>query len=283
MLPDDIEVTNSPILNPLTMVSKGGGDIRISVDARRVNQFTSDYERTPLINELLQRFHGVPRSELCLSADRVTRGISKCTALMCESTVNQYKRVRYGFRNSLPAFVRAIKITLGADLEKVVSYVDDILIHSPTMDDHIRHPDTVLGKLTEAGFTINAKKCRFCRDEVKFLGHRIDKTGVSADPDRVQSILNYPAQRNSRQLRQFLGTRNFHSRLIIGYADYFAPLTPLLNQSVKWTWTGEAQDAFLRLRQSFAHSIHLVNQRDDAPYEIYTDTSKLGISSILTQ
>ncbi|PNF24082.1 hypothetical protein B7P43_G04703 [Cryptotermes secundus] len=135
----------------------------------------------------------------------------------------------------------------------------------------------------KAGFTINAKKCRFCIDEVRFLGHRIDRTGVSADLDRVQSILNYPALRYTKQLRQFLGTCNFHSRFIIGYANYVAPLTPLSKQGVKWMWTDEAQDAFLGLRQSFARSIHLVHPRDEAPYSIYTDTRKLGISSILNQ
>jgi hypothetical protein len=125
----------------------------------------------------------------------------------------------------------AIKIALGgSNLEGVVSYVDDLLIHSPTMADHIRHLETVLVKLTEAGFTINAKKCRFCKDEVRFLGHRIGRTGVSADPNRVQSILNYPAPRNAKQLRQFLGACNFHSRFIAGYANYIAPLTPLLKK-----------------------------------------------------
>jgi putative transposase len=86
----------------------------------------------------------------------------KRTASVSESTVYQYKRVPHGFRNSL----RAIKVILGADLENVVSYVDDIVIHSPTMNDHLRHLNTILGKLTKAGFTINAKKCRFCREEV---------------------------------------------------------------------------------------------------------------------
>jgi hypothetical protein len=130
------------------------------------------------------------------------------------------------------------------------------------------HLDAVLSKLTTGGFTINGAKCRFCR-EVKFLGHRIDKNGVSADPDRIAAILNYPPPRNVRQLRQFLGTCNFHSRFIIGYANYIAPLTPLLQQGVKWKWTNESQDAFLKLRESFARSIHLVHPREELPYAIY--------------
>jgi hypothetical protein len=56
-----------------------------------------------------------------------------------------------------------------------------------------------------------------------------------------------------------------------------------LKKGARWTWTAEAQDAFLRLRQSVARSIHLIYPRDDAPYAIYTDASKLGISAILAQ
>jgi hypothetical protein len=101
--------------------------------------------------------------------------------------------------------------------------------------------------------------------------------------DRIEAILNYPAPRNCKQLRQFLGTCNFHSRFIVGYVDYVAPLLPLLRQGTKWEWTDEEQEAFLRLRDSFARSVYLGHPRDELPYAIYTDASKLGISSVLTQ
>jgi hypothetical protein len=276
MLRDDIlEVSTSPNLNPLTVVPKEEGKIRICVDARKVNQFTMpDRERTPPLQELLQRFNGARYlTSLDLSSAywqiELQEDSRKYTAFLFDSTVYQFKRVPYGFKNSLPAFIRAIKLALGGSTtEYVVFYIDDILIHSKTFEEHLRHLDTVLGKLTKAGFTINAAKCRFCREEVKFLGHRIDRTGVSADPDRVQAILHYPAPRNSKQLRQFLGTCNFHSRFILGYANYVAPLTPLLKQGAKWIWTAETQDAFLKLRENFARSIQLVHPRDELPYAI---------------
>jgi hypothetical protein len=97
---------------------------------------------------------------------------------------------------------------------------------------------------------------------VKFLGHRIDRTGVSADPERVEAILRYPAPRNCKQLRQFMGICNFHSHFIVGYANYTAPLYSLLKQGTKWEWTSEKQEAFLRLRESFASSIQLVHPSD---------------------
>jgi hypothetical protein len=57
---------------------------------------------------------------------------------------------------------------------------------------------------------------------------------VSPDSRRMEAILNYPAPRNQNQLRQFLGTTNYHNRFIINYADYVAPLLPLLKKESKW-------------------------------------------------
>jgi hypothetical protein len=198
--------------------------------------------------------------------------------------VYQFKRVPYGFKNSLSAFVRALKVTLGNETDEfVVFYVEDLIIKSKSFEDHLIHLDYVLGKLTRAGFNVNAAKCRFCQKEIKFLGHRITNMGVSADSGRIEAILKYPAPRNMKQLRQLLGTCNFDSTFIVGYSNYVAPLLPLLKGGNKWKWTKEMQTAFEALRESFANSIQLVHPREDLPYLVYTDASKLGISAILIQ
>jgi hypothetical protein len=53
-----------------------------------------------------------------------------------------------------------MKLTLGADAEEyVVFYIDDILMYSKSVEEHLIHLDTVIGKFTQAGFTLNIKKC----------------------------------------------------------------------------------------------------------------------------
>jgi hypothetical protein len=99
-------------------VAKENGQIRICVDARKVNQFTiPDRERAPPIQELLQKFHGVKYlTSLDLSSAFLQIPLSKesrqYTAFLFDSTVYQFKRVPYGFRNSLPVFIRASKLAL---------------------------------------------------------------------------------------------------------------------------------------------------------------------------
>jgi hypothetical protein len=74
----------------------------------------------------------------------------KYTAFLFDSTVYQFKRVPYGFRNSLPAFVRALKLALGGGTEGyVLFYTDDILVHSRSFEEHLVHLDTVIFKLDE--------------------------------------------------------------------------------------------------------------------------------------
>jgi hypothetical protein len=167
--------------------------------------------------------------------------------------VYQFTRTPYGFRNSLPAFVRALNLALGSGTcAYALCYVDDVTIHSPDFRSHIEHLKTVVGRLTAAGFTINAGKCNFCKTEITFLGHVISNGGVAPDRRRIEGILSYPPPKNQKQLRQFLGVCNYHHRFIINYADYVAPLLPLLKKGSKWKWTADLQKAFEVLRSKFA-------------------------------
>lgn len=103
-----LEISSSPILNPLTVVTKEDGKIRLCLDARKVNQFTiPDHERTPPLQELLQRFNGARYiTSLDLSSAYLQIDLHeesrKYTAFLFDSTGYQFKRVPYGFKKSLP-------------------------------------------------------------------------------------------------------------------------------------------------------------------------------------
>jgi hypothetical protein len=122
------------------------------------------------------------------------------TAFQFESNVYQFTTVPYGFKNSLAAFIRALEKVLGECglNNNLVMYVDDQLIHSPTFTEHLHHIDLVLGKLTIAGFTVNAAKCQFCKPEIKILRHIISEEGVKADRERTEAILRYPLPKKQR-------------------------------------------------------------------------------------
>jgi hypothetical protein len=111
-----------------------------------------------------------------------------------------------------------------------VLHKDDVLIFYKNFNEHVSRLNLVLKRLTGAGFTVNASKCRFCQAEVTFLGHKINQTCVSPDPQRIAAIFRYPTHRNQKTLRQLLGVCNFHSNFIVGYASYAGPLLTLLKK-----------------------------------------------------
>jgi hypothetical protein len=291
MLEDNIlERSFSEYVNPLTLVERPRKGIRICIDARRVNSLmVPDRVKVDRMKELLQRFHG---SKFLITIDlssaflQVPLHVSsrKWTSFQFGNQVYQYKVVPYGFKNSLSAFIRALDMVLGDGLEKnVVTYVDDLVVHSVCFEDHLRHLDTVLQKLTTAGFTINASKCSFCKPQIKFLGHVISSEALLPDEDKIKAILSYPPPRNQKQLRRFLGICNFHHQFIPNYAHFVSPLLILLKKGQKWKWTSDLQMAFETLRDRFAHSIELIHPDSESEYVINTDASARAIGGVLMQ
>jgi hypothetical protein len=187
-----IEHSNSSYINPLTIVPRPGKAPRICLDARRVNRhMTPDRTKIPPIQELIQRFYGAKFiTSIDLSSDflqvELNQDCRKFTAFLFESEVHQFTRIPFGLKNSLSGFVRALSSTIGTDcIGYAIWYVDDLVVFSPTFEKHLQHLDIVIGKLTAAGFTINAGKFGFCKAEITFLGHVLSSKGVRPDPKRI--------------------------------------------------------------------------------------------------
>src|SRR2546423_10244969 len=88
---------------------------------------------------------------------------------------------------------------------KALVYLDDIIIHSKTFEQHLKDINEVIGKLRDAKLMSKESKCEFCASEIKFLGHIIGKDGRKVDPDKVEKVNNYSRPENISQLRGFLG------------------------------------------------------------------------------
>jgi hypothetical protein len=196
--------------------------------------------------------------------------------------VYQFTRVPYGFRNSLSVFIRALQSVLGTDTsEYALHYVDDLVVFSKTFDEHLEHFDSVFKKLTTAGFTMNLSKCDFCKPEITFLSHIVSRNSLRPDPHRNEAILIYPAPRNQKQQKKFLGVCNFHQRFIVNYAEYVAPLLQLLRKNTPRKWSAEMQEAFVTLRDKFANTIHLVHPNEDLPYIINMDANAKALGGFI--
>ena len=144
-----------------------------------------------------------------------------------------------GDTNAPSTFMRVIEDLLSEYLNDFVwVYIDDILIFSDTLEEHIEHVTKVCQKLAEAKFYASPEKSKFLADKPELLGHVITSKGIETSPDRVKSITDWTIPINQKELQRFLGVINFVSQFLPHYASIIAPLTNLTgNAEFIWTET----------------------------------------------
>ncbi|KAI2786722.1 hypothetical protein POX_g09114 [Penicillium oxalicum] len=141
----NIQHSKSSAGYPILFVPKKGGELRMCVDYRQLNDITiKDRHPLPLINEIQDIIQGA-------------KYFSKTKYGHYE-----YKVMPFGLTNAPASFQRFIFHILQGYLDKfVIAYLDDILVFSKTEEEHIEHNRKVLQRLREAEVTLKLKKCEF--------------------------------------------------------------------------------------------------------------------------
>ena len=100
------------------------------------------------------------------------------TAFVTPWTIYEWVRIPFGLRNAPPAFQRFMNRVLGEHKGKLCEpYLDDVLCHSKTFDEHLEDLEKVLMKLKEHGVKLRAEKCEFAKKEIRYLGRLISGQG----------------------------------------------------------------------------------------------------------
>src|SRR5512145_580194 len=96
----------------------------------------------------------------------------------------------------------------------VLVYLDDILIFSKNIPDHLQHLRQALDLLRQHKLYAKLPKCEFFKSEVSFLGHVISAKGIQVDKHKTQTIKNWPIPQNLKELQSFIGLANYYRRFI---------------------------------------------------------------------
>ena len=175
-----------------------------------------------------------------------------------------------------------------------MQFIDNICVHSKTLDDHFTHVSRVLDLLTLNNLRTKLSKCSFFQQQVDFLGHIITADGVAVDPAKTTSIDEWPDPTDAHALRSFLGLANYYRRFVNGFADICVPLFPLLSKNAPWVWGPTQQSAFSTLKDSLTHAPVLATYIDPNTYPsttpaerlrtvLVTDASKFALGGVLMQ
>ena len=183
---DVIEPSISPWNSPIVPIVKKGGGLRMCIDYRKPNKVTvPDHHPIPNLSDSLFGLHGTTfftRLDLVKSYYQipVDEGSRSFTAFSTARNHWHFKRLSFGLRNAPSTFQRQIQAVLGSfPSNKVIVYIDDILIMGKCFDDHLDLVCKVLQTLETYKLKINPAKCEFFRSRVEFLGHEISTGGYS--------------------------------------------------------------------------------------------------------
>jgi predicted aspartyl protease len=251
-----ITPSKSPMSSPVFFIKKKDGKLRLIQDYRKLNEITvKNRYPLPLAADVINQLRGakyftkfdvrwgynnvrIKKGDEWKAAFATNRGLFEPTVMF------------FGLTNS-PATFQSLMNAIFADLvagQKVIVYLDDILIYSTDLEEHREVVREVLKRLQDHDLYLRPEKCEFKQTKVEYLGMVISEGKVEMDPSKVEAITSWPIPNTLRELRGFIGFANFYRRFIQNFSRICRPLHDLTKQGQPWTWGTEQDEAFRELK-----------------------------------
>ncbi|GBG90521.1 hypothetical protein CBR_g50865 [Chara braunii] len=285
-----IRPSSSPYGAPVLFVRKKNKDLRLCIDYRKLNaQTVKNVGPFPRINNLLERLGGAKYfSKLDLKSGYHQISIQPNdrykTAFKTRYGHFEWVVMPFGLTNAPATFQAAMTNEFYAMLDRfVLVYLDDILVYSRSLEDHLGHLRQVLETLRRAKYKANRDKCEFIWQELEYLGHFVTPEGISPLSDKIQAVQEWPEPRNVTDVRSFLGLTGHYQRFIKGYSKIAAHLNKLQCEDQPFDFGEEARGSFFALKAALLSAEVLRIYDPLAPTRVTTDASGYGIGAVLEQ
>ncbi|KAI5085992.1 hypothetical protein C0J45_23069, partial [Silurus meridionalis] len=285
-----IRPSSSPAGAGFFFVEKKDKSLRPCIDYRGLNAITiRNRYPLPLMASAFELLHGATiftKLDLrnAYHLVRIREGDEWKTAFNTPAGHYEYLVMPFGLTNAPAVFQALVNEVLRDMLNTFVFvYLDDILIFSRSMDEHIRQVRQVLERLLKNGLYVKPEKCEFHTSQTSFLGYLLSAGNIRMDPARVQAIRDWPTPTSRRHLQRFLGFANFYRRFVKGYSSVAAPLHLLTSSLRSFFWGPEAEEAFLELKRRFTEAPILIFPDPARQFVVEVDASGVGVGAVLSQ
>ena len=160
----------------------------------------------------------------------------------------EYVKVQFGLAQA-PAYFQELMTGILKDFNLAIAYLDNIIIFSNTVEEHLSHIRKVFEKLWSAKHSMKLSKHHFFSEEIQYLGHILSATGIQPLPSKTHAIQHMQPPTTPKQVRAFLGLVGYYRKFIKGFAKIAKPLTLFTQQQVKFDWTPSHHTTFLTLKR----------------------------------
>lgn len=285
----------SPWSSPIWVVPKkldasGKKKWRIVIDYRKLNFKTiGDAYPIPNIIDLLDKlgrclyFTTLDLQSGFHQIEMDPEDISK-TAFNCAGLGHfEFLRMPFGLKNAPSTFERCMENVLRG-LKNCAVYMDDIIVFSTSLQEHILALKEVFERLRSANFKLQLDKSEFLKKEVNYLGHTVTPDGVKPNPDKVIAIQKFPLPQNTKQLKGFLGLLGYYRRFIKDFARLTKPLTKCLKKDATINIKDPEYVSCFNMCRNLLMNEPILRYPDfSEQFILTTDASNFAIGGVLSQ
>jgi len=286
-----VRESSSEYTSPIVLTRKKNGEIRMCIDYRSLNKIiVRDNYPLPLIEDQLDELRGKKYfSALDLKDGFYHVAMApesiKYTSFITPIGQFEFTRMPFGLKIGPQRFQRFINQAMTHLIKsgEVIVYMDDILIATRALENHLTVIQKVFDVLVENKLELRLDKCSFLFTEIDYLGYHVTSEGLSPTDSGLAAVRNFPEPKTVKEVQSFIGLASYFRKFIKGFSLIAKPLYALLKKDTVFIF-GEAETRALKtLKQKLTDAPILAIYNPKAKTELHCDASLHGFGAVLLQ
>ena len=272
------------------LVAKKNNKYRFVQDCRSINKVSlPDKFELPNLNHILDK---LTETKYLSTFDFVSsfsqipldEKSQHITAFSYNGSRYQFRRLVQGHKTSSSQFSRMMQKLLGkAHISNLVWFIDDLLLGSNTVIDHLKRMEHLFQRLSLANLKLSPDKSEIFQSSVKFVGMCVSSKGIAIDKDRIKAIKSLKIPSNVKDVQKVIGIFQYSRKYVRGFAAISQPLYNLLKKQTIFKWDLQCQQAFDSLKMAITTAPVLGIPNPNGQFEVTCDASAKGFGGMLQE